>query len=258
MRRALYALACIAVAGLALSGVTAGAASAVVVPVDPGPTAAGRPIWGTGQNLPPMVATGNYFVGPGFADDVIDYYDSGRATKDQKAVAEAAADWVDGWIDEHCGGDARSCKAAVVFDVDETLLSNYAYYESTGFTFDQAGWNSFTESCGNTAIAPVRRLYTHFRKSGLFVVLLTGRSYTERPTTAACLAKRGITGWDRLILRSADQQPLSADDFKSGERQQLQVAGYRIVASIGDQVSDMSRGRLKAGFLLPNPMYLIP
>jgi hypothetical protein len=30
------------------------------------------------------------------------------------------------------------------------------------------------------------------------------------------------------------------------------------VASIGDQVSDMSKGHLKAGFLLPNLMYFIP
>lgn len=257
MRRSLSSLVCVAVTTVALVAAPA-LASAAVVPVDPGPTAAGKPIWGTGQNLPPLVTTGNYFVGPGFADDVIAYYDSGRATKDQKAVAKGARDWVDAWVEEYCGGKPRSCKATVVFDIDETLLSNYAFYKSTDFTFDQDGWNEFTESCGNTAIAPVRALYTHFKKSGLHMVLLTGRSYTEREATAACLTKRGITGWDRLILRSADQASLSADDYKSGERQQLQRAGYRIVASVGDQVSDMSRGRLKAGFLLPNPMYLIP
>ena len=45
-------------------------ASAQVVPVDPGSTAAGRPIWGTGQNLPPLTANTPYFVGPGFATEV--------------------------------------------------------------------------------------------------------------------------------------------------------------------------------------------
>lgn len=257
MRRSLPAFVCVVLTATAFLAAPA-LASAAVVPVDPGPTAAGKPIWGTGQNLPPLITTGNYFVGPGFGDEVIDYYDSGQAAKDQKAVAEAADDWVDAWIDDHCGGRPQTCKATVVFDIDETLLSNYGFYKSTGFTFDQAGWNEFTESCRTSAIGPVRALYTHFKKSGLRMVLLTGRSYTVREATAACLTKRGITGWDKLILRSANQQSLSADAYKSGERQQLQRAGWRIVASVGDQVSDMSRGHLKAGFLLPNPMYLIP
>jgi hypothetical protein len=30
------------------------------------------------------------------------------------------------------------------------------------------------------------------------------------------------------------------------------------VASVGDQVSDMAYGRLKFGFLMPNPMYYLP
>jgi hypothetical protein len=38
----------------------------------------------------------------------------------------------------------------------------------------------------------------------------------------------------------------------------MQREGHRIVASIGDQVSDMSMGHLKSGFLLPNLMYFIP
>jgi hypothetical protein len=30
------------------------------------------------------------------------------------------------------------------------------------------------------------------------------------------------------------------------------------VVSVDDQVSDMAHGRLKHGFLLPNPMYYLP
>jgi len=49
---------CLSAIGLAvalLAGAAAVPASAAVVPVDPGPVAAGRPIVGTGQNLPPIV-----------------------------------------------------------------------------------------------------------------------------------------------------------------------------------------------------------
>ena len=97
-------------------------ASAQVVPVDPGSTAAGRPIWGTGQNLPPLTANTPYFVGPGFATEVEAYYDSGKALRQQAEIATAAFDWVKRWIANECGGNPRSCKATVVFDVDETLL----------------------------------------------------------------------------------------------------------------------------------------
>lgn len=233
-------------------------ASAQVVPVDPGSTAAGRPIWGTGQNLPPLTANAPYFVGPGFATEVEAYYDSGKALRQQAEIATAAFDWVKRWIANECGGNPRSCKATVVFDVDETLLSNYEFYKGKDFTFDQEGWNAFNESCRSTPIVPVRRLYTRLRTAGIRVVIMTGRAETTRPWTQACLEQHGITGWDRLILRAPDETGLSADAYKSGERAALQRDGYRIVASIGDQVSDMSSGSLRAGFLLPNAMYLIP
>jgi len=52
-------------------------AQAAVVPVDPGPIAAGRPILGTTQNLPPLGSTGTYDAGPGFSDVITAYYESG-------------------------------------------------------------------------------------------------------------------------------------------------------------------------------------
>ena len=233
-------------------------ASAQVVPVDPGTSAADKPIWGTSQNLPPLAAKAPYFVGPGFAAEVKRYYDSGHALSQQREIATAAYDWIDTWVDENCGGDPQSCMATVVFDVDETLLSNYGFYKGTNFTFNQDGWNAFNQACKSPAIAPVRRLYNRLRDSGFRVVIMTGRAEATRPWTQKCLEQHGITDWDKLILRGPSEVDLSADDYKSGERAALERAGYRIVASIGDQVSDMSSGSLMAGFLLPNAMYFIP
>lgn len=256
-RRTLLALLAPALAACLALGI-APVAQAAVVPVDPGPTAAGKPIWGTTQNLPPMTVTGNYFTGPENAEAIKDYYDSGQARKDQEAVAQAARTWIYDWVSDKCNGKPETCDATVVFDIDETLLSNYDYYKTTGFTFTQDGWNDFTENCGNTAIGPTRDLYRKLVRDGFAVVLLTGRSDSERATTAECLRKRGIKDWHELILRTQAEASLSADVYKSQRRADLQAEGHRIVASIGDQVSDMSMGRLKAGFLLPNLMYFIP
>lgn len=256
-RRTLLALLAPALAvGLALG--VAPAVQAAVVPVDPGPIAAGKPIVGTTQNLPPMQVSGNYFAGPQNAAAIEEYYDSGQVKRDQESIAKAARQWIYSWVDDKCGGSPKSCDATVVFDIDETLLSNYDYYKSTGFTFTQDGWNAFTESCGTTAIGPTRDLYRKLVRDGFAVVLLTGRSDSERSATAECLRKRGIKDWHELILRTQAEASLSADVYKSQNRADLQAEGHRIVASIGDQVSDMSKGRLKAGFLLPNLMYFIP
>ena len=249
-------LASILLAGFALG--TAPAAQAAVVPVEPGPSAAGKPIWGTTQNLPPMTVTGNYFAGPQNAAAIEEYYDSGQAKRDQESITKTAWKWINTWVDDKCGGDPESCNATVVFDIDETLLSNYGYYKSTGFTFDQDGWNAFNEACKNSAIAPSRDLYRKLLRDGFSVVLMTGRPEADRSWTASCLRERGISGWHELILRTPAEASLSADVYKSQNRADLQREAHRIVASIGDQVSDMSMGHLKAGFLLPNLMYFIP
>ena len=47
-------------------------------------------------------------------------------------------------------------------------------------------------------------------------------------------------------------------DPKSGARAHLKGLGYRIVANIGDQASDLARGHAERVFKLPNPMYLTP
>lgn len=67
-----------AVAAMTAGLVLAVPAQAIVVPVDPGPIAAGRPIWGSGQNLMSVNASEDYWVGPGFAEQITAYYESGQ------------------------------------------------------------------------------------------------------------------------------------------------------------------------------------
>ena len=46
--------------------------------------------------------------------------------------------------------------------------------------------------------------------------------------------------------------------FKSGERAALEGQGYRILANVGDQESDLAGGHADRSFKLPNPFYFIP
>jgi hypothetical protein len=87
---------------------------------------------------------------------------------------------------------------------------------------------------------------------------LSGRSTALQSETAQCLVQSGISNGYRLILKSPMDTEPTAAAFKAKVRRQLESEGYTIIASLGDQVSDMSFGSLKKGFLLPNLMYFIP
>jgi hypothetical protein len=264
MKRAL-ALTLVAplIAGIAL---IAGPVQAGDVPVsdvsvgryNPGPIAADRPIWGTTQNLPRLDATSTFNAGPAMATPITAFYGSGQALKGQQNVTEAALAWIEDWTDRRCDGDPEACNATVVFDVDETLLDNYGYYAENDFLYDPATFPTWVASCESPANAPVRALFNTLKKQGYTLVIITGRAETQRSVTAACLKERGIKGWDQLILRPESLQNMTASQYKAIERKELRKSGLRIVASVGDQVSDMALGQLHSGWLLPNPMYLIP
>lgn len=248
--------------GLGLS--TAGTAVADVVPVDPGTkVSAGKPISGTGQNLPTIGAQATWDIGPGPASLLNTYYSSGAILRDQRDISTQARNWTKKWVRETCAGtkksQVRSCKVAAVFDIDDTLLSSYPTLSSNtpAFSFSQEAFDDAATQCTAPAIVPVKNLYLALQRMGMTMVLLTGRSESLRAATENCLRQAGITGWRTLIMR-----PLGSSDsaaiYKSEARASIEKSGLRIGPSVGDQISDMSLGALEHGFLIPNPMYLIP
>lgn len=260
MRRSIsYAVA----AGLAATMLVAGAsaAQAAAFPVDPGPRVAGKPITGSGQNLPP-VANETYNVGPYMAPQVEAYYTGKAIKRDRADVALAAWRWVRDWVRANCGSTpeaVRACRATVVFDVDETLLNSYTYSiaQDPQFTFNPTTWNEYVAACDYSGIPQTRDLYNKFIKLGVFVALVSAGSKDNKPFMVKCLREHGIAAWDRYIMRGEKGENLSDGEWKATERKGLERKGHRIVASIGDQVSDMSFGYLMHGFLLPNTMYYL-
>jgi hypothetical protein len=253
---------CVLTTAVMFSG--AAVAHAEVVPVDPGKNvSAGKPITGTGQNLPSLGAQTTWNIGANPAEFINSYYTSGAALRDQRDVALAARAWSKKWVRETCKSTApatvRSCKAAAVFDIDDSLLSNYPTFSTNtpAFTFSQDAFNAAAADCSATVIEPVKRLYLALQRMGVATVLLTGRSESLRESTSNCLRQAGITNCEDLILKQPGDTDL-ASVYKAKTRKALIKAGWRIGPSVGDQISDMSLGSLEHGFLIPNPMYLIP
>jgi len=236
-------------------------AQAAAFPVNPGPVVAGRTIIGTGQNLPPIAET-TYNVGSYMAPQVSAYYTGEQISKDRADVTVAAWRFVRDWTREECGTTkalVRACKAMVVFDVDETLLNSYSYSiaQDPQFTFNPTTWTEYVDSCGYSAIPQARDVFDRLRALGVHIALVSSGASDTRTAMVACLNSLGISGWDRYVMRGDKAADLGAAEYKALSRQRLQREGFTIVASIGDQVSDMSYGHLKRGFLMPNTMYYL-
>jgi HAD superfamily, subfamily IIIB (Acid phosphatase) len=56
-------------------------------------------------------------------------------------------------------------------------------------------------------------------------------------------------------MRPNDYDRESVVPYKSGARRAIQRRGFRIVANLGDQRSDLRGGHSERRYYIPNPMY---
>ena len=147
-------------------------------------------------------------------------------------------------------------KAAIVFDVDETALSNYTAIEADEFKFGPKSQSEAQDEIG-TAIKPSLDLYKLAQRKGIATFFITGRRENVRAHTESNLKREGFTGFAELVLKPDDFTG-STVDYKSGARKTIESKGYRIVASVGDQYSDLAGGHEDVAFKLPNPFYFLP
>ena len=190
------------------------------------------------------------------------YYESGAYLTDlQLATAPAVA-----WIDEEA---PRTDRPAVVFDVDETALSNWEAIRANDFgrfidgsctelPHGPCGWLAWDLSARSTVIGPTMDVFNAARGRGAAVFFITGRDESQRAATERNLAAVGYTGYTRLIMEPVGAQFASAADFKAPQRAALEGEGYTIIANLGDQPSDLDGGFAERTYLLPNPFYRIP
>jgi hypothetical protein len=147
-------------------------------------------------------------------------------------------------------------KLALVLDIDETSLSNYSAIEADNFTFGTHSQAEATDEIG-VAIAPTLQLFNLAKSKGVAVFFITGRGEAVRQPTTENLTAQGYSGWSGLILKPAGTT-LSTVAYKSGARAAIEQQGYRVIASVGDQYSDLAGGHEDKAFKLPNPFYFLP
>lgn len=180
------------------------------------------------------------------------YHSSGQYDRDVTQVADRAIAYL-----KECIKKKRK-KLAVVFDIDETLLSNYSYQaESTDFGYIPSLWNRWIEKAEAAPIKPVRRLLRTAVDSGASVFIITGRRENQKAATIRNLKAAGCEGFKKLYLKPVNYKG-TAQAYKSALRKKIEDAGFTVVVNIGDQYSDLKGGYAEKTFKLPNHIYFIP
>jgi acid phosphatase len=194
--------------------------------------------------------------------DVLLAYQAGDYDGDVAAVFAAARAHV-----ERRAGEVS--KPALVLDIDETSLSNWSNLKANNFGFiadgacdrlpnGPCGFKAWILQGVAPAIMPALDLFNAAKAKGVAVFFITGRRDRERQATLWNLDRAGYEGWAKLVTRPDDDAHPTVEAYKTEERRKLAEAGYTIIATVGDQQSDLDGGFAECTFKVPNPFYFIP
>ncbi|MDQ6707796.1 MAG: acid phosphatase [Acidobacteriota bacterium] len=190
------------------------------------------------------------------------YHDSGAYDRDLASAADQARQWL-------VSRAKQVAQPAMVFDIDETALSNWEVLKLDDFgrpidgpcapPLDApCGWAAWDQLGRDPAIGPTLRVFRQARALGVKVFFITGRPESQRLATERNLVSAGYGDYAKLYMVPDGSHFASAADFKAPIRVEIEKAGYTILANIGDQPSDLRGGHAEKGFLLPDPFYRVP
>jgi acid phosphatase len=182
-------------------------------------------------------------------EEVTNYYHSGKYEAELNNVVDKAIAEFDKVT------PAES--SLVVFDIDETALSNYSFDESIDFGFVPDLWVKWINDAKAPATDGVKRLYDFLIKKGFKVAFVTGRMENIYAPTYKNLLNAGYVKFDTLIVRNPSENNLTALDYKSKKRVELTNKGYNVVGNVGDQYSDLEGPDHGIQVKIPNYMYII-
>jgi predicted secreted acid phosphatase len=174
---------------------------------------------------------------------------------------------------------------AVVFDVDSTLLSDYANEEEMNFNYSADTNARWVNGGLFPAVPGMPALLAKIKANGYELYAITGRPASQEAATVANLTKVGYTDngtptgtplfsdgtIDNVYTKDTANQPwvdctldgnsaCSTVEYKAGTRRHLEEAtpSLDVVLNVGDQWSDLEGGYADATVKIPNPSYFLP
>ncbi|MFN4219973.1 MAG: HAD family acid phosphatase [bacterium] len=150
---------------------------------------------------------------------------------------------------------------AVVFDIDETLLSNLEYEYLYDFGYNKETWLEWVRQSKAKSIKPSLKLYNLCQKLNISIFIITGRNQLteelKEDPTVINLKKEGYHSWKKIFFKPINSK-MSTTEYKTSCRKEIESQGYKIILNVGDQWSDLVGGYSEKIIKLPNPMYYIP
>lgn len=213
---------------------------------------AGGAMWCPGQTRPAKEITIPEFHVLNLKEGLA-YHDSAQYLADVQAAMDEARQ-----VCEKRKGDAS---AAIVIDLDETVLDNKEEYrahhmnaEDGSWKWDKDTWDRYALKSEAKAIKPAVAFVRWAKKQGFTIFAITGRHEMLREATLLNLKKLDIP-CDGLYMETNQIQPYKPEDFKTEFRRDIERKGYKIICNIGDQESDLYGLHSQECIKLPNKMY---
>jgi acid phosphatase len=206
------------------------------------------PLWLNAKTIPDL-----YTV----KQQLATYHDSGQYDQGIRRVDKQAQTYLAKRIAEN-KKLAQPEKLAVVFDIDETTLSNYPNMKIMDFGGTPDATREAIDEAKDPPIKASLELYNFAKTNGVTVFFVTGRREFQRKAAIKNLKEAGYTDWEALFMKPNDYKEYSVIPYKSATRKKITEMGYDIVFTIGDQWSDSQGGYADKSFKLPNPFYFLP
>lgn len=175
------------------------------------------------------------------------YYESGQYDKDMDKITIEAL--------EELKSIPLNENSTVIFDVDETALSNYDYIKSIDYGFEWSIWIDYIKKSSAKAIPQVKKVYKWCVDNNVNVVFLTGRHHDVYEQTYRNLLLEGYVEIDTLICRNKNEIDLKAAVYKENARESLTEIDHDIIACFGDLKSDLAGKFTGIKVKLPNYLY---
>ncbi|WP_291755622.1 HAD family acid phosphatase [Cellulomonas sp. 73-92] len=205
---------------------------------------------------------------------------NGNYAKEATKVAHEGARWLK--AKEPTGHQ----KKAIVLDVDDTTLTTWNYELVSNWAYNPTTNATYVNGQLFPATPGMVDMVTQAAHEGYAIFWITGRPVTQAAATLGNLGADGIgvdagypapttlpDGSSGLFTKPAVAnypdylKAACANDpngacttihYKSATRAYIESLGYDIVASFGDQYSDLTGGFADRTFKMPNPNYYLP
>src|SRR5437867_223441 len=183
---------------------------------------------------------------------LIQYHDSGKYDLQVLRLAKRAMSYI------HHRASSGEKNLAIVLDIDDTALSSWDRLRTNDFARKDELFVQWVNAHSDPPILPILELYRESKLLGLKVFFISGRRTFLAQRTETTLQAAGYAQIDGIYLRPDNNKDPSLVAFKSSIRRQISEQGFKIIANIGDQESDLAGGYAERAFKLPNPFYYTP